>query len=112
MSCKTVVEVVEAVPKDDQGVQADEDDSNHDGSGRQEHFSQVLGLSISRKLERHVCQEVAWETWCCSEEQSTDKGGESWLPLPIPPNLPACLTNFVKLLQIASRALLDFSLKT
>ena len=71
VSCKTVVEVVEAVPKDDQGVQADQDDSNHDGSGRQEHFSQVLGLSISRKLERHVCQEVAWETWCRSEEQST-----------------------------------------
>ena len=71
VSCKTVVEVVEAIPKDDQGVQADQDDSNHNGSGRQEHFSQVLGLSISRKLERHVCQEVAWETWCRSEEQST-----------------------------------------
>ena len=67
----TVVEVVEAVPKDDQGVQADQDDSNHDGSGRQEHFSQVLGLSISRKLGRPVCQEVASETWCRSEEQST-----------------------------------------
>ena len=71
ISCKTVVEVVEAVPKDGQGVQADQDDSNHDGSGRQEHFSQVLGLSVSRKLERPVCQEVAWETWCRSEEQST-----------------------------------------
>ena len=71
VSCKTVVEVVEAVPKDGQGVQADQDDSNHDGSGRQEHFSRVLGLSVSRKLERPVCQEVAWETWCRSEEQST-----------------------------------------
>ena len=71
MSCKTVVEVVEAVPKDDQGVQADQDDSNHDGSGRQEHFSQVQDLSISRKLGRPICQEVACETWCRSEEQST-----------------------------------------
>ena len=75
MSCKAVVEVVEAVPKDDQGVPTDQDDSNHDGSGRQEHFSQVLGLSVRRKLERPVCQEVAWETWCRSEEQSTTEFG-------------------------------------
>ena len=68
VSCKTVVEVVETVPKDDQGVQADQDDSNHDGSGRQEYFSQVLGLSISRKLGTSVCQEVTCETWCRSEE--------------------------------------------
>ena len=56
VSCKTVVKVVEAVPKDDQGVPTDHDDSNHDGSGRQEHFSQVQDLSIRRKLGRTVCQ--------------------------------------------------------
>ena len=66
ISCKTVgVDVT----NDDEGVQGDQGEANQDG--RQEHFSRVLGLSVSRKLERPVCQEVAWETWCRSEEQST-----------------------------------------